>query len=110
MLSDKQNAALAKIAQKYQAQLQNKELVSAVLSMNFADQQPAEQSDNTEEIKKMLEKLSGVTTWEPPVKKGRYTIDDKKFCDSLNKQFNDKGRLSEKQIAALKKLAEKYGK
>ena len=108
VLSERQNASLSKMAQKYQAQLTDPELVSSILGTVFQSA-PAENSDQVQiEIAAFLESLAGVSAWEPPVKRGRYTADDKKFYESLKKQFSEKKILSEKQVAALKKLAEKY--
>ena len=108
VLSERQNASLSKMAQKYQAQLTDPELVSSILGTVFQSA-PAENSDQVQiEIAALLESLAGVSAWEPPVKRGRYTADDKKFYESLKKQFSEKKILSEKQVAALKKLAEKY--
>ena len=108
VLSERQNASLSKMAQKYQAQLTDPELVSSILGTVFQSA-PAENSDQVQiEIAAFLESLAGVSAWEPPVKRGRYTADDKKFYESLRKQFSEKKILSEKQVAALKKLVEKY--
>ena len=108
VLSEKQNASLSKMAQKYQDQLSNPELVSSILGTVFQSA-PAENSDQIQqEISVLLESLSKVSSWEAPVKRGRYTADDKKFYESLKKQFSEKKTLSDKQLAALKKLADKY--
>ena len=108
VLSERQNASLSKMAQKYQVQLTDPELVSSILGTVFQSA-PAENSDQVQiEIAAFLESLAGVSAWEPPVKRGRYTADDKKFYESLKKQFSEKKILSDKQFAALKKLADKY--
>ena len=109
VLSDKQNAALCKLAVKYQSQLTDQNIVSSILGVDFNSVQPGNTLRNTEEINTMLQALSAVKTWDAPVKKGRFTVDDKKFYTSLAKQFKEKNTLSEKQIAALKKLTDKYG-
>ena len=108
VLSEKQNASLSKMAQKYQAQLTDPELVSSILGTVFQSAPPENSVQVQQEISVLLESLSGVSSWEPPVKRGRYTADDKKFYESLKKQFSEKKTLSEKQLAALKKLADKY--
>ena len=61
-----------------------------------------------EDINAMLTALSAVKEWTVPEKKGRFVFDDKKFFQSLEKQYKEKKSLSDKQIAALKKLTEKY--
>ena len=112
VLSEKQNAALNKMAQKYRAQISDADaqLIGSVLGV-VPVQAPAPENSTAdlEETAQMLAALAQVTTWEAPTKRGRFTVDDKKFFDSLNKQFTEKKTLSEKQIAALKKLAAKYG-
>jgi DNA topoisomerase-1 len=109
VLSEKQNAALVKMAQKYQAQLTDPELVSSILGASVHPAENTAPAQDPSEIAQLLEILAAVTEWEAPTKRGRFTVDDKKFYESLKKQFNDKKVLSEKQIAALKKLADKYG-
>ena len=56
----------------------------------------------------MLEQLSRVTVWNPPVKKGRFTYDDREFYESLASQHARGRTFSPRQLAALKKLAAKY--
>jgi DNA topoisomerase-1 len=110
VLSAKQNAALAKLAKKYRGELTDPELVFSILGFSTADApEKAPERPAPEETAALLKNLSSVTKWEAPVKRGRFTVDDKKFFESLNKQFKEKKALSEKQTAALKKLAAKYG-
>ena len=80
----------------------------AVFQTRYAPEKAPERPA-PEETAALLKNLSSVTKWEAPVKRGRFTVDDKKFFESLNKQFKEKKALSEKQTAALKKLAAKYG-
>ncbi|MBO7152312.1 MAG: type I DNA topoisomerase [Lentisphaeria bacterium] len=114
LLSDRQSAALTKMAEKYQAQLTNRDLVFEILKsdapQNTASEN-AEQPAATPEadVKLLIENLSKVKNWEEPVRKGRFSFDDKKFFQSVKKQFDDGKTLSPKQIAALSKLAAKYG-
>jgi DNA topoisomerase-1 len=56
----------------------------------------------------LLEQLSQVTTWEEPVKSGKFTRDDKEFYQSLKKQSESGKILSSKQVYCLKKMVEKY--
>jgi DNA topoisomerase I len=46
--------------------------------------------------------------WEPPVKKGRQTFDDRKFCHSLREQVEGGKQLSDKQWRALLALVGRY--
>ena len=61
------------------------------------------------ETERLLEGLKAVTQWAEPVKRGRFTYDDKAFYESLAKQYAAGRRFSEKQQAALAKMAAKYG-
>ena len=55
-----------------------------------------------------LEKFSHVTKWNEPKKVGRRIYDDKVFYESLSKQRSEGKALSDRQFAALQKLAAKY--
>jgi hypothetical protein len=96
------------MAQKYQTQLTDVNLVCSILGTVLQPVSEENTDQIREEITALLEQMSTVTEWEAPVKRGRYIADDKKFYDSLKKQFSEKKTLSEKQLAALKKLVEKY--
>ena len=52
--------------------------------------------------------LTEIKNWKEPVKRGKYTFDDKEFAESLASQFARKKALSIKQVAALKKLVLSY--
>ena len=56
----------------------------------------------------ILEMLREIKSWKDPVKRGKYTYDDKEFAESLASQFARKKALSVKQVAALKKLVLSY--
>ena len=56
----------------------------------------------------LLEKFSHVTKWNEPKKVGRRIYDDKVFYESLSKQRSEGKALSDRQFAALQKLAAKY--
>ena len=106
-LSEKQLGALKKLAVKYSSQLAEPEKVFQALQIDPAELSSAPGNDSNR-IKELLEKLSGVKEWTPPAAKGRFAFDEKKFYQSIVKQFNDGKTLSAKQIAALDKLAAKY--
>ena len=103
-LSEKQFNAVKKLHDKY------------IVNGQTGSQSPAEVSkpvtisgnEGADDIAILLEKLSTVQNWEAPVQKGRYSFDDRKFFQSIDKQFKTKKQLSQKQIDALKKLAAKY--
>ena len=52
--------------------------------------------------------MKTVATWNPPVKRGKREFNDREFFESLSSQFAGKGALSEKQVAALKKMLARY--
>lgn len=96
-LSEKQLAALKKLAAKYQV----------ALALPGEPGLPAA-APAPQELRSLFDAFNGVS-FEPPVKRGRFTYDDKKFFESLKKQAIDQGKaLSEKQLAALNKLAARY--
>jgi len=110
VLSEKQNAALLRLARKYRGEISDPGLVGSILGADIgAALETPQSAPDPGETATLLKALAAVTAWEPPVKRGRFTVDDKKFYESLNRQFREKKILSEKQTAALKKLAVKYG-
>lgn len=118
-LSEKQLAALRKMAQKYRGELTDPALVDRVLGMEAAAAPAKEEGGAagetaaapvaSPETERLLEGLKAVTQWAEPVKRGRFTYDDKAFYESLAKQYAAGRRFSEKQQAALAKMAAKYG-
>lgn len=61
-------------------------------------------------IEKMLEALTAVKDWQPPVKRGaKMVYSDEKFVDSIRRQFTEKKRpISGRQHDALAKLVFRY--
>ena len=104
-LSDKQRAALARLAAKYAAQLTDPELVNRSLGVAAA---AAPGSTPDPEVGALLAQLAAVKTWAEPVRRGRATYDDHAFFESLSRQHREGRTLSPKQTAALRKLAAKY--
>ena len=86
------------------------------IAADDADKQPeaAPGSGINADLAKVCEELfrraAAITDWHPATKRGRRVYDDKAFTDSLQEQFQRKGMLSEKQIAALQKLLSHYEK
>ena len=108
-LSDKQLAALKKLATKYLGQMEARDAVAAELGIAAPGQASAGGAPAAvEDPAQLLAALGKVEKWQPPVTKGRFSFDDKRFYLSLKQQFDSGRRLSVKQIAALKKLAAKY--
>ena len=103
-LSDNQQNALKKMLAKYQKQIPNYDDLAAQLGLPTL----AENAAQNKEISALLAVFDDITEWNEPVKKGRFTYDDKAFADSLKTQFAEKGALSERQVAAAKKTLGKY--
>ena len=109
MLSDKQLAALKKLAEKYVAQFPDASAVSWLgVAPGAAASTPTVPAAETTDPAALLAALGKVKTWEPPARKGRFSFDDKKFFMSIKQQYDAGKSLSFKQLAALKKLAAKY--
>ena len=115
-LSEKQLAALKRMISKYRNDLIDASEVFAALGMDFASEGDGADngaSQSAEAVKKidagaLIAELAKVQQWAEPTKRGRFTFDDKKFFQSLQKQYADGKQLSDKQLNALEKLAEKY--
>ncbi|HPN84262.1 MAG TPA: type I DNA topoisomerase, partial [Victivallales bacterium] len=106
-LSDKQAAVLGRIVFKNKDRIKAFDEVSALLgSTEGADdtERRITQAKDNERIKEILAELKTVENW----KEGRGRRNDKSFFISLSRQFAAKGFLSEKQFAALEKMAARY--
>ncbi|MBE6369118.1 MAG: type I DNA topoisomerase [Lentisphaerae bacterium] len=111
ILSDKQLEALGKIALRYRDDITDYAAVATALNLPDENELAAEEKSSSaahDEAGKLISMLANVTEWAPAERKGRRTYDDKSFYTSLAEQFNNGKNLSEKQLAALKKLAAKY--
>jgi hypothetical protein len=102
-LSENQVRYLDRLVLKYAEQIADFEKKAAALGL----QPESEEEDH--ESGPLLELLGRVTEWKPPVQRGKREWDDKKFYDSLDRQFKTKKALSVKQRAALKKMCVRYG-
>ena len=60
------------------------------------------------ESPELIAKLEKVSTWGEPVKRGNRTFDDAQFFQSVKAQFERRNYLSDKQRAALRRLANRY--
>lgn len=103
ILSERQLAALGTILAKYSAQIPDFEAVRS--SLNLAEKPAAADAG---QCGALLEMMKPVQTWNPPVKRGKREFNDQSFYESLSSQFAGKGALSDKQLAALKKLVARY--
>ena len=102
-LSDRQVGALDTLLVKYAKQIPDFEQVKKDLGLTVKDP-----SENAGEITALLELCKTIETWNPPVKRGKREFNDSEFCESLAGQFGSKGSLSDRQVAALKKMIGRY--
>ena len=102
-LSDKQSAFLDTLLGKYADQIENFETIKVELKLG---ERPAVEADPT--TAPVLALMGQITQWAEPTKRGKREFNDRSFFDSLDSQFKSKGALSERQLAALKKMAARY--
>ena len=102
-LSDRQVGALDMLLVKYAKQIDNFDQVKVDLGLQVKDN-----SEAAGEISKLLELCKTIETWNPPVKRGKREFNDADFYESLSTQFDGKGTLSDRQVAALKKMMGRY--
>ena len=124
-ITEKQWHTLLRLAVTYGDQLTSLDAIAA--EFEYTDDlekmklEVAEREKKAEESKASAEDLNSYTTifdsftkvidedlWDEPVKRGRFTYDDKKFYTSLKQQAETGKRLSEKQLGALSRNVVKY--
>ncbi len=103
--SPRQLNALKRLIANHKASLPDFQELSNLLDIKEEQRASPEDAAN---IASLLSTLAAVTVWEPAVKKGRRTYDDKAFFESLSAQHQKGKELSVKQVFALKKLASRY--
>ena len=59
-------------------------------------------------VSALLSGLSRVKEWNPPVRRGRRSFDDREFVASVSAQFGSRGTLTERQLAALDRIFLRY--
>jgi DNA topoisomerase-1 len=102
-LSERQLAALDSLLTKYSDQIPDFEMIKESLNLT-AKTAPADAGQTGA----LLDLMKNVQTWNPPVMRGKREFNDQSFYESLSTQFAGKGTLSEKQVAALKKIVARY--
>ena len=103
-LSEAQMRALDRMLVRSARQIPNFETLREELGIKVED--TVTEVDN--ESGPLLEVMKSVTTWKPPVLRGRRTFDDKAFFESLFGQYQRNGSLSPRQRAALTKMIFRY--
>jgi DNA topoisomerase-1 len=106
-LSPAQASSLNRLVLKYAERIPNfeQEREQLALQSEGADGQGGAPDP---EIKAIVDRLAQVQKWDEPTQKGKRTFDDKAFFDSLSRQFAQSGRLSPRQIGALKRMDKRY--
>ncbi len=102
-LSDRQVAYLDTLLTKYSEQIENFDAIRVELKLD--EKKEVEADPSTAPILAMME---NITEWAEPTMRGKREFNDKTFYDSLATQFKGKGALSDRQLAALKKMAARY--
>ena len=102
-LSDRQVAFLDTLLTKYSDQLENFDELRAEFKL---DEKPEVEADPT--TAPVLAMMESIKEWAEPTVRGKREFNDKSFFDSLATQFKGKGTLSDRQLAALKKMAARY--
>lgn len=121
-LSLRQRSALMNLAAKYAAEDQNmreelgklglEEKISLLIEDNnkrAIERKERKKSDLPEGMTELLEAMNGIS-WEAPLKRGTRTYDDGKFYGSICRCASRGEGLTEAQISAIKRLAQKYAK
>ncbi|MBP1583314.1 MAG: topoisomerase DNA-binding C4 zinc finger domain-containing protein, partial [Victivallales bacterium] len=111
-LTAAQLEAFQKLAEKYAAKIPDYAKLAADLNWiqeeQKAEERPALTDKQQQHLQALIAMVSKITKWNPPSSKGKRSFNDKEFANSLVQQFNLKGELSPKQIAALEKMLGKY--
>ncbi|MGN0866665.1 MAG: type I DNA topoisomerase [Oligosphaeraceae bacterium] len=124
-LSGPQREALRKLALKYAPKIPGFPALAEQLGWTAAPEKaspaaqsapdgetaapaPGETPQIAEQVQQLLTLTEAVRQWNPPVKRGKVSYDDKKFVDSLKEQWRKRGSLTERQLAAWTKTLARY--
>lgn len=102
-LSERQLDYLDTMLTKYSEQIPDFDAVKAKFKLGEKKEVVADPSTTP-----LLALMQHVRVWAEPTKRGNREFNDKSFFESLAAQFKSKGALSDRQIAALKKMAARY--
>ena len=105
-LSPRQVEVLDRLLARYAQQIPDYERRVAEWGGGAADAGAG--SADPAECEAVLAALAGVKEWKPAVQRGRRVWDDRKFHDSIARQFRQKKSLSPRQLASLRKMAARY--
>lgn len=102
-LSDRQIAYLDKLLIKYSDQIDNFEIIKEKLNLGVKSDTEVDPT-----IAPLFSIMDKIKVWADPVKRGKKEFNDHSFYESLQGQFKNNGTLSDRQVAALKKMASRY--
>ncbi|MBN2163848.1 MAG: type I DNA topoisomerase [Pontiellaceae bacterium] len=102
-LSDRQLDYLDTLLTKYSDQIAGFDAVKAEFKLGEKKEIVADPTTAP-----LLELMAQVREWAEPTMRGKREFNDKTFYDSLASQFKSKGALSDRQVAAMKKMAARY--
>ena len=101
-LSPAQLNALDRMVLANSARIENFESLKEELGLE--GQELPEDNESPE----LIELMTSVKTWNPPVKRGKREFNDETFFASLQSQLGQRGYLSDRQRAALKRMIRRY--
>jgi hypothetical protein len=107
-LTENQERVLDRLVLKYQDKIENFKERTEGLRLGESEGENPVAEGELEEIAGHFAGLATVTAWKVPVERRGRTWDDHAFYESLKSQFQQKKRLSPKQLAALRKMAKGY--
>ncbi len=107
-LSPAQAAALDRLILKYSTRIPTFEQEREQLALQPDGAEGAAGGVPDPEIAPIVERLGRIVQWDEPKQKGKRTFDDKVFFESLSTQFAQRGRLSPRQVGALKRMDKRY--
>ncbi len=102
-LTDRQLAYLDTLLTKYSDQIENFDALRVEFKLD--EKKEVEADPSTAPVLALLENIS---EWAEPVMRGKREFNDKTFYESLAAQFKGRGALSDRQLAALKKMVARY--
>ncbi|HAR66164.1 MAG TPA: type I DNA topoisomerase, partial [Lentisphaeria bacterium] len=105
-LSQPQEDALRKLIEKYCTQLPDYDQLAETWSLVSR----AVREELHQQIGALIAMSAEIKEFPAPVKRGRRTFDEKDFVDSLTQQFEAQGKLSDRQVGALKKVLGRHAK
>lgn len=106
-LSQKQLSVVASAILEKVSQLPDAESVRIKLS-DFAIEDKSSEAVDGEVVAELLKMLKQIKTFRQATRFGKKVYDDKSFAESLCEQYAQRGRLSERQVMALKRIVRAY--